>query len=153
MMRTRSTVKKTTARPGLFLQPHVVDELVGVVIDRVIDGSGLTGPEYALASWLNVLGQATPSKLADDLGTAATTISATVDRLIRKGQVRRVPNPDDGRSYLLQLTPKGKATNARNAERFAKQLAALRANLDRDPEEILDALRALEAALRKTLAS
>jgi len=53
--------------------------------------------------------------------------------------------------HFLELTPKGKATNARNAERFAMELTTLRGNLDRDPEEILDALRALESALRKTI--
>ena len=149
MVRTRSTVK---TQPGLFLQPHIVDELVKTVIDGIVEGSGITGPEFALTSWLNVLGRATPSKLSDDLGTAATTVSAMVERLVRKGQLRRVPNPEDGRSYLLELTPAGKATNARIAERFATRIAALRANLDRDPEEILEALRALEAALRKTIA-
>lgn len=149
MVRARSTVK---VQPGLLLQPHVVDQLVGRLIQRVIEGSGLTGPEYALASWLNVVGTATPSALAEQLGTSLTTLSAIVDRLVRKGEVRRVPNPEDGRSYLLRLTAKGKATNARNAARFEVEIGALRANLDGDPEEILAAMRLLEDALRKTLA-
>jgi DNA-binding MarR family transcriptional regulator len=71
---------------------------------------------------------------------------------VRKKQVRRVRHPDDGRSYVLELTAKGKATNARNAERFAVAIATLRENLDGDPEEILAALRSLEDALRRTLA-
>jgi DNA-binding MarR family transcriptional regulator len=150
MVRNRNTVK--APQPGLFLQPYVVGSLVGALIQRVVDGSGITGAEYALTSWLAIVEPATPSRLADDLGLSATTVSAMVERLVRKREVRRVRNPSDGRSYHLELTAKGKTTNTRNAERFVQELRAVRANLDRDPEEILEPLRALEAALRKTIA-
>ena len=148
-MRNRTTVK---AQPGLFLQPFVVAQLIGAVIENVVAGSGITAAEYAVASWLNVVERATPGELARQLGLSPTTLSAMIERLVRKKQVRRVRHPDDGRSYVLELTAKGKATNARNAERFAVAIAALRENLDGDPEEILTALRSLEDALRRTLA-
>jgi DNA-binding MarR family transcriptional regulator len=150
MVRDRSTVK--TVQPGLFLQSHILSQLVGTLIQRVVEGSGITGSEYALTSWLNVIGEATPSKLAGDLGLSATTLSAMIERLVAKGEVRRVPKEGDGRSYLLELTPQGKATNARNAQRFAVELEGLRANLEGDPDEILDAMRVLETALRRRIA-
>ncbi len=34
-------------------------------------------------------------------------ISRSVDRLIKLGLLERVPNPDDGRSFLVGLTPEG----------------------------------------------
>lgn len=34
-------------------------------------------------------------------------ISRAVDRLIKLGLLERVPNPDDGRSFLVGLTPEG----------------------------------------------
>jgi DNA-binding MarR family transcriptional regulator len=148
-MRNRTTVK---VQPGLFLQPFVVAQLIGAVIEGVVTGSGITAAEYAVVSWLNVVERATPGELARQLGLSPTTLSAMIERLVRKRQVRRVRHPDDGRSYVLELTAKGKATNARNAERFAVAIAALRENLDGDPEEILAALRSLEDALRRTLA-
>jgi len=149
MIRDRSTVK---VRPGLFLQPFVVSQLLGSVIEQIVEGSRITPSEYAVASWLNVRGRATPTELAQELGIAPTTLSATIDRLVRKRQVRRVPHPEDGRSYLLEPTARGKATNARNAERFERTMRAFRANLDGDPEAILETLRRLEDAFRKTLA-
>jgi len=76
-----------------------------------------------------------------------------IDRLVAKKQVRRVRHPEDGRSYVLEPTAKGKATNARNGKRFEWTIERLRANLDGDAEEILDAMRRLEAALRATLDS
>jgi DNA-binding MarR family transcriptional regulator len=149
MVRVRSSVKP---QPGLFLQPHVLDELVGRVIQRVVEGSEVSGAEYAVTSWLNVVERATPTQLADDIGLSATTLSAMIERLVGKGQVRRAANPEDGRSYLLELTPRGKATNARNAARFEVEMAAVRDHLEGDPDQILAAMRALEAALRKRLA-
>jgi DNA-binding MarR family transcriptional regulator len=149
MIRNRTTVKVT---PGLFLQPFVVSQLSGSVIEKVVEGSEVTASEFAVTSWLNVVGGATPTELADRLGLAPTTLSAMIDRLVRKKQVRRVRHPEDGRSYRLELTAKGKATNARNGERFARAIETLRAHLDGDPDEILAALRRLEEALRRSLA-
>jgi DNA-binding MarR family transcriptional regulator len=122
------------------------------LIEAVVEGSEVTASEYAVTSWLGVVGGATPTDLARDLGLSPTTLSAMIDRLARKQQVRRVRHPEDGRSYLLELTTRGKATNARNAQRFEKALQALRARLDGEPEEILGALRRLEDALRQTIA-
>jgi DNA-binding MarR family transcriptional regulator len=148
MVRNRSTVK-----PGLFLQPFVVAQLSGTIIEQVVEGSEVTASEFALTSWVNVVGSATPTELARDLGLSPTTVSAMVDRLVRKKQLRRVRHPEDGRSYVLEPTAKGKATNARIGRRFEQAIGALRSNIEGDPEEILDALRRLEAALRSTLAS
>lgn len=118
---------------------------------QVVEGSEVTATEYALTSWLGVQRKATPSELAQELGVAPTTLSAMIDRLVQKGQIRRVPHPDDGRSYLLELTPQGVKTNIRNSRRLERVLGQLRAELDADPEEILEAMRRLEAALRRVL--
>ena len=146
MIRNRTTVK-----PGLFLQPFVVAQLSGALIAEIVDGSDVTASEYALTSWLNVVGSATPGELARDLGLSPTTLSAMIDRLVAKKQVSRVRHPEDGRSYVLEPTAKGKATNARNGKRFQRTLERLREHLDGDAEEVLDAMRRLELALRLTL--
>ncbi len=134
-----------------MLQPYVVAQLAGAVVEQIGEGSGRTASEVALTGWLNLQGSATPSQLARDLGIPPTTLSSMLDRLVRKQQVRRVRHPDDGRSALLELTPKGKATTARSNERFARMLKTLKANLDGDAEEILETLRRLEDGLRQTL--
>lgn len=139
-------------RPGLFLQPHIVAELVGTLIGRIVEGSDLTGREFAVTSWLNLREPATPTAIADELGMSATTVSAMVDRLVQKGHIRRVPNPGDGRSYFIELTAAGRKTNAAIGERFDAVMDEVRGNVAGDPEAILDAMRLLEDALRKTIA-
>ena len=146
MMRNRTTVK-----PGLFLQPFVVAQLSGRLIDQVVEGSDVTAAEFAVTSWLNVVGAATPGEISRQLGITPTTLSAMIERLVRKKEIRRRRNPDDGRSTILEPTAKGKATNSRNGRRFQKTLEALVANLEAEPEELLDAMRTLEHGLRRTL--
>ena len=150
MLRNRTTVK---VQPGLFLQPYIVSQLSGAAIVAVVEGSEVTATEYALTSWLHIVGDATPTELAADLGLSPTTLSAMIDRLVQKRQVRRVRNPGDGRSYLLELTEAGKKTNQRNSRRLSEAIETLCGHLEGDPEEILAALRLLEDGLRNMLAS
>ncbi|MGB0274544.1 MAG: MarR family winged helix-turn-helix transcriptional regulator [Flavobacteriaceae bacterium] len=50
----------------------------------------------------------TPSTaIAPKMGMEATSLSRTLKTLEEKGLIERVPNPDDGRSVLLKLTPLG----------------------------------------------
>lgn len=42
--------------------------------------------------------------LAEHLGLTGPAVTGTVDRLERAGHLRRVPNPDDGRSRFIELT-------------------------------------------------
>jgi len=43
--------------------------------------------------------------LASHLGLSGPAVTGTVDRLERAGHLCRVPNPDDGRSRFIELTP------------------------------------------------
>ncbi len=105
-----------------------------------------------MTSSINVLGSVTPTELARTLGLSPTTLSAMIERLVQKGEVRRTRHPDDGRSYVLEPTAQGKATQAAIARRFGKTIGEVRGHLDGEPEEVLAALRRLEDALRATIA-
>jgi len=52
------------------------------------------------------------SEVAEALGVAQSTATRLVEPLVREGQVRREPAPDDGRVVMARLTPKGRQTAA-----------------------------------------
>jgi len=52
----------------------------------------------------------TPSQVSDRMLIASATMTATLDLLEQRGWIRRVPNPADRRSILVEITPAGRAT-------------------------------------------
>jgi hypothetical protein len=53
---------------------------------------------------------------------------------------------------VLRLTPRGRRARDRAVERFPDWLARVKAELGADPEDVLEPMRRLEAALRAALA-
>ena len=51
----------------------------------------------------------TPSQVSDRVLIASATMTATLDLLERRGWIRRVANPDDRRSTLIEITADGQA--------------------------------------------
>ena len=54
-------------------------------------------------------GPVRPGELADRLGVEAPHVTRQVQRLQQAGYADRVPDPDDRRAQLIQLTPAGRA--------------------------------------------
>ena len=52
----------------------------------------------------------TPSEIGERVLLPSASITSTLDILERRGWVRRVPNPDDRRSLLIEITPEGRVT-------------------------------------------
>ena len=50
-----------------------------------------------------------PSTVSLASGVPITTLRDNIQRLVERRLVRRIPNPDDRRSYLLVLTRRGEA--------------------------------------------
>lgn len=51
-----------------------------------------------------------PSEIGERLLIASATMTSTLDQLERRGWIERIPNPDDRRSVLIQITPSGVET-------------------------------------------
>lgn len=52
--------------------------------------------------------QPSMQQVADTLGIDITTFSRQIQSLVKQRLVKKSPSPDDGRVYLLRLTPEGK---------------------------------------------
>lgn len=87
-----------------------------------------------------------------DLGEAVvlsrTRVSRVVDELMAAGLVRRVPNPDDGRSAYAELTPAGRSAYRSAAPAY---LESIRRHLGErlGPKDAASLRRILDAALNK----
>ena len=110
----------TATDPALGLEPGLGNVLFDVwlvsrattaLLDDVLRASGLDADEFAVYSVLASGDGMTPTELAHWMAAPPTTVSSYVKRFETRGHVRRVPNPEDRRSYRLQLTVVG-ATGA-----------------------------------------
>lgn len=75
-------------------------------------------------------GAITMNDLAALLWLDKSTASRVVDGLEKAGHVRRVPNPADGRSILLEPTATGRALHARIVQDLIEEEKALLADFD-----------------------
>lgn len=109
---------------------------------------GLTAPRASVLSVLVFRGPVTMSALAEAEQVRPPTITRLIDGLERRGLVRRVTHPEDGRVQLVEATPAGKRLlqkgRARRVERLSQGIAHLPAE-DREvlarAAEIMESLR------------
>ena len=92
-------------------------------------------------------GPMTTSELADLLGQAFMTTSDQVDRLEARREVRRIPNPADGRSKLIELTARGRRRLRASGPHIRMLANAIAERL----ETGLPAVRAALADLRRAI--
>ena len=105
-----------------------------------------------MTSSINVLGSVTPTELARTLGLSPTTLSAMIERLVQKGEVRRTRHPRRRPVLRARADGPGEGDAGGDRPRFGKTIGEVRGHLDGEPEEVLAALRRLEDALRATIA-
>ena len=80
--------------------------------------------------------------LAKHMGVTASTMSLTVDRLVRGGHVVREKDPEDGRRVCLRLTPAGLRIKNMQKVLDPERVHAMLAELS--PEDREAGLRGLE---------
>jgi DNA-binding MarR family transcriptional regulator len=142
------TTPQLPRRPNAFFRLYVLSQLMDTLLDREL---GEIPDGFGIYSAIGSMGRITPTDLARLVGMPPTTLSGHIERLSRQGIVRRVDNPDDRRSYLLELTPKGMEAFHAGGRGLRQAIAELDRRLDRPVGEVLDALEALDAALRAAL--
>jgi DNA-binding MarR family transcriptional regulator len=80
------------------------------------------------------------SELAGYLGLDKSTISGLVDRAEKRGLIRRLPNPVDGRGVDVELSAAGMELAERGAAQVARSLSPLTSTLTRAEAHRLTAL-------------
>jgi DNA-binding MarR family transcriptional regulator len=126
--------------------------LVGLLVDAELAKIGVPDRLFSFIGWLTRLQPITPSALAAETGLPPTTIRDYIRRLVASGDVRKVPNPADGRSYHLVLTAKGQRTADRGLTAVVATFEAIDRHLDHPAGDHLENIRELRRAARLALA-
>lgn len=116
---------------------------------RIMSECGLTLPQMVALHALRGAGVLRVHGVQEALQLSASATSALVDKLVEKGFVSRVENPDDRREKRLALTPSGTALLDRLARERASEFTnaisvldpELRAQLVTMFERVIDQLR------------
>jgi DNA-binding MarR family transcriptional regulator len=116
--------------------------------ESVFSRLGLNRGEVGALSALRIAGpphRLSPTRLGRGLMLSSAGVTSRIDRLERRGLVRRLPDPDDRRGVIVELTDQG-------LEVVDTAVAAITIS-DRQLLERLDAqeVAQLEAILRKLL--
>ncbi|MDO0911676.1 MarR family transcriptional regulator [Streptomyces sp. DT2A-34] len=79
-------------------------------VDAAVKPYGLTFARYEALVLLNFskAGELPMSKIGERLMVHPTSVTNTVDRLVKSGLVDKRPNPNDGRGTLASITDKGR---------------------------------------------
>ena len=130
----------------LFLKTTVAAGFVGQLVQRHLDPVGIPAYLLALVTHVRDHQPVTPSGIAAASGVPLTTLRDNIQRLVDRGLARRIPNPDDARSYLLELTPEGLADDEGGRSRLcASAYDAIEQRLPRplaEYERMVDELNA-----------
>jgi len=112
-------------------------------VDRAsIADTGLQVSEFAILEVLLHKGPMPINAIGIKVLLTSGSMTAAVNRLRKKGLVKRVPDPEDGRSVHIHLTEEGRAVIQTAFERHRQNLEGLIAVLD--AEERGDLVRLLK---------
>jgi DNA-binding MarR family transcriptional regulator len=137
---------------GLLLDVFRLYQLTGAVVERQLRDLGIPAYLFGLLSEIRYLAPVTPSVIAQKTGIATTTLRDNIQRLVDRGLVRRTPNPDDGRSYFVELTDKGEVLARAADPALLTAYLSIERRLPRPRDEYRQRFAELDAAITATLA-
>jgi DNA-binding MarR family transcriptional regulator len=113
--------------------------------DETLKPHDLTFARYEALVLLHFsrIGELPLSIIGQRLMVHPTSVTNTVDRLVRQGFVDRRPNPRDGRGVLARLTSRGRRAMQAATKDLMADGFGLTAYADADLEELFDTLREL----------
>jgi DNA-binding MarR family transcriptional regulator len=137
---------------GPLLLAYALFQQTGRLLDQHMDTSRMAGGSFAVYSVIGAEEPVTPTRLAEILGMPPTSLSYVIRQMHERGHLKRVPNPDDGRSVLLKLTARGRRVLDDALGGFLTAITAFRSHLTVEEPDLLRHLEAMSAALARATA-
>jgi DNA-binding MarR family transcriptional regulator len=119
---------------------------VGELLERALAGASLNPDEFGFYSAVYDHQPVTPNTIAELAGMPATTVSSYLNRLLARGDISKVRNPADGRSFLVELTPQGNRALHETWLRFEPAQDAVVASLTLPVDQVIETMRRLTEA-------
>jgi MarR family transcriptional regulator, 2-MHQ and catechol-resistance regulon repressor len=113
---------------------------VGRVAEESVREAGMCLTDFVALEALWHKGPLTITQIQDKVGLASGSMTAAVDRLEKKGFIRRKPSSRDRRAKLLKLTSKGKLTVKSVFDHHAEMLESAMTILNNAEKSQLHAL-------------
>jgi DNA-binding MarR family transcriptional regulator len=136
--------------PTILLDLFLTNQRRKRMIEAALAEAELPAEDYPLYVLVGAEGPWTPTALARRLEMPLSTMLFRLGRLERRGHAERVPHPEDGRSYLIQLTKEGDRLLGEARPAFRDYAEAVEARLG---SERVDSLRAGLEELREAVAA
>jgi DNA-binding MarR family transcriptional regulator len=136
----------------LLLQAATTYGYVGQLVEHNVRAVGL--PPFLLPTLVHIRDRepVSPSEISSASGVPLTTLRDNIQRLVDRRLARRAPNPADGRSYLLRVTPRGRSVADSAGEALLETYMALERHLPRPLATYERALDELNRSLASVLA-
>ena len=130
---------------------RAVRQIINRPIEALIESGGLTGPQQSAMQVLVESDGLSLKDLSKELGLAHSTVSGIVDRLERRGLVRRETDPRDRRATVIVPTEAVRTyvEGAAALHRPEPLVEALRRTSAEDRARIMAGLSALRSALEQ----
>jgi DNA-binding MarR family transcriptional regulator len=132
---------------AVLQEAYSTGALIAALVNAELRAGGVDPSLFSFLGWVSLLEPVTPGELASETGMPPTTIRDYLRRLTDRGHVKRAPNPADGRSYLVKLTPDGRRIVARGRPLVGAVFRRVEPHLPRPAEEYVERSRELRQAL------
>lgn len=121
-----------------------LNQHINVLVERFIYAEATRGPsaeisrqELIAVRLLGFHGRSTMTKLAEEAGVAAATMTGIVDKLVARSMVRRQRRKDDRRVVEVSLTSKGEEAFADSVALHMRLAREMLLALDEDEQDAM----------------
>ena len=138
---------------GIVDRVHGIDSRIHRMLDETLEQYDLSSGEWKVLCSLRWAGKPhrrSPGDLARRADLSSGAMTNRLDQLEQAGLVRRLPDPDDRRGVLVELTPKGRRLHQEAIGVQAEKEALLAEALTgREKEQLNDLLRRIMLVLEE----
>lgn len=98
-------VKKLRHREFIGYQVYTAQRALARSLETTLSPFGITAGQWNAMNQLEENGAMTQKELAELLKKEQATVARLLDRLVKRGLVKRTPNPEDRRANIIENTP------------------------------------------------